>query len=215
MSVPTTETEVLQREISRLEADGYDVFVQPRAPHTPAFLGDFIPDAIAIGHGKKFIVQVTRSGQLGDQKLKDLSAKVAAQREWELSVILVAPTSTAASLPLQSAQAIQESIAEITKLRDANAVRAAFLLAWATFEAEARRLMTGQFGRAQTPGRIVQALGQEGYVTPDEADRIRKLADTRNRLVHGELNIALTREDLDQLLQVLAHLGQQEANVLT
>jgi len=210
MSVPSTEAEILQHEIGRLEAEGYDVFIQPRPPHVPAFLGEFIPDAVAIGHGKHIVIEVKRSGTLADPQLKELAAKFANQNEWELKVILVSPTSSPSILPLQSSQAIEHTIGEITQLRDTNAFRSAFLLAWATLEAEARRLMPNQFGRPQTPGRIVQILGQEGYLTPDEADQVRKLADTRNRLIHGDLGVGVSRSDLDRLLLVLSNLGREE-----
>jgi uncharacterized protein YutE (UPF0331/DUF86 family) len=210
MSTPTTEADVLQREVRRLEAEGYDVFVHPRPPQTPEFLGSFVPDAIATGKGKNLILEVKRSGTLGDRALVDLAAEVRKQTDWELRIVLVSPTSSAGKLPLQSAQAVQSAIEEIAQLRDSGALRAAFLLAWATLEAEARRLVADELGRPQTPGRVVQILGQEGYLTPDETDRIRTLADMRNRLVHGELDIPVSRESLDQLLQTLQHLGQQD-----
>jgi uncharacterized protein YutE (UPF0331/DUF86 family) len=186
------------------------VFVQPRPPHAPTFLGDFIPDAIAIGHGKNIVIEVKRSGSLGDPQLQELAAKFKNQSEWELKIILISPTASPSILPLQSSQAIQGTIGEITQLRDTNAIRSAFLLAWATLEAEARRLMPNQFGRPQTPGRIVQILGQEGYLTPDETDRVRALADIRNRLMHGDLSVGISRDDLDQILSLLSQLAQQE-----
>lgn len=211
MSVPTTEAEVLQREVRQLEAEGYDVFMQPRPPQTPEFLGSFVPDAIAIGKGKNIIIEVKRSGTLADDALGKIADEVKKHADWELRLILVSPTSSAGKVPLQSPRAIQNAVQEIAQLRDTGALRAAFLLGWATLEAEARRLIENALSRPQTPGRVVQMLGQEGYLTPDEVDGIRKLADVRNRLVHGELDIAVSRENLDQLLQVLVHLGQEHA----
>jgi uncharacterized protein YutE (UPF0331/DUF86 family) len=211
MTVSTTEAEVLEGEVRRLEAEGYDVFLQPRPPQTPKFLGSFVPDIIATGKGKNLIVEVKRSGTSGDSALAAIAEEVKKHANWELRVIVVNPTSTASKLPLQSHQAVQAAIEEIEQLRGAGALRSAFLLAWATLEAEARRLVMGQLGRPQTPARVVQVLGQEGYLTPDEADAIRKLAETRNRLIHGELDIAVSRESLDQLLQALQRLGQHEA----
>ena len=209
MSVPTTEEEVLAREVARLEGEGYDVFIHPRPPHTPSFLGDFMPDAVAIGKDKKLMVEVVK-GSLGDKKLQELADKFKRQREWELKVILVSPTSSADNLPVQSLEDIKGVLNEIGALRDSNSLRAAYLLAWAVLEAEARKLIPAQFGRPQSPGRIAQVLGQEGYLTPDQTDLVRRMADVRNRLVHGELNIQVDQEDVDKLLAVLASLSQNE-----
>ena len=105
---------------------------------------------------------------------------------------------------------VEAVIKEVKQLRSSGAVRPSFLLAWAVLEAEARRLIGNQLGRPQTPGRVVQMLGQEGYLPPDEADSIRRLADVRNRLIHGELSVDLSRESLDQLLAALDQLRAQE-----
>jgi uncharacterized protein YutE (UPF0331/DUF86 family) len=209
MTSLTTEEEVLAREVARLEAEGYDVFIQPRPPHTPPFLGDFLPDAVAIGNGKKLMIEVVKGG-LEDKNLRALAEKFERQREWDLKLILVSPTSSGEGLSVQSSEAIQSALHEITALRDGNALRAAYVLAWAALEAEARRLMPNQFRRAQSAGRIVQALGQEGFLTPDEADQVRGMIDIRNRLVHGELSAAVTHEDVDRMLAVLGSLREQE-----
>ncbi|WP_375789038.1 hypothetical protein ACE10Z_17555 [Bradyrhizobium sp. Pha-3] len=201
MSNTATEEQVLQREVTRLEAEGYDVFVQPRAPLVPEFLGDYVPDAVATGHGKKIVLEVARS--LGSEKLKDVAALFAKQREWELKILLVSPTSSAKTVPVQSRQAIDGAIEEIEQLEQLNALRSAFLLAWATFEAEGRAAVAGTFDRPQTPGRLVQILSQEGLLTPTEADRMRTLSELRNQLVHGDLGTEIKSEDLLWLVGVL------------
>lgn len=201
MSNTVIEDQVLQREIARLESEGYDVFVQPSAPLVPEFLGDYIPDAVATGNGKKIVLEVARS--LESEKLKEVAARFAKQREWELKVLLVTPTSSGKTVPVQSRQAIDGAIEEIERLHEVNALRAAFLLAWATFEAEGRASVTGKFDRPQTPGRLVQVLSQEGLLTPAEADRMRILSEQRNQLVHGDLGTEITSEDLLWLVDVL------------
>jgi uncharacterized protein YutE (UPF0331/DUF86 family) len=206
----TTENEVLEHEVRRLEAEGYDVFVQPRPPQTPDFLGSFIPDAIAIGKDKKLVIEVKRNSLTADRALKELSARFAEQNEWELRVVLVSPRTAPITLPVQTPQQIEAAIREIKQLRDSGAVRPSFLMAWAALEAEARRLLGDQLGRPQTPGGVVQMLGQEGFLPPDEADAIRKLADVRNRLIHGELTVELSQASLDRLLGALGQLGMQE-----
>lgn len=205
MNGTASEEQVLQREIARLESEGYDVFVQPRAPLVPEFLGDFVPDAVATGNGKKIVLEVARS--LGSEKLRDVAAKFAKQREWELKVLLVTPTSSGTHLPVQSRQVIEGALEEIRRLQELNAFRAAFLLAWATFEAEGRASIAGRFERPQSPGRLVEVLSQEGLLTPDDADQMRALSEKRNRLIHGDLGIEITGEDLRWLVNVLQQLA--------
>jgi hypothetical protein len=201
MSNTVSEEQVLQSEIARLESEGYDVFVQPRAPLVPEFLGDYVPDAVATGNGKKLVLEVARS--LGSEKLKEVAARFARQREWELKILLVTPTSSGQTVPVQSRQAIDGAIEEIERLNQVDALRAAFLLAWATFEAEGRASIAGKFDRPQTPGRLVQVLGQEGLLTPTEADRMRTLSERRNQLVHGDLGTEIGSEDIQWLVAVL------------
>jgi uncharacterized protein YutE (UPF0331/DUF86 family) len=214
MTLPSTEEEALEQEIRRLESEGYDVFVQPRRPQVPAFLEDFAPDAIAIGQGKKIVIEVVRQSELKQRKLDQLAAKFAGQSEWELKVILVLPTSSGRTLPVQSRQTIETSIAEIQQLQAAGLLRAAFLLGWATLEAQARALIAERFARPQTPGRIVQILGEEGYLTPDETDQVRRMADTRNRLIHGDLDLQVSSDDLTMLVSILKNLGAARAELL-
>jgi len=207
MNESASEEQVLQREIARLESEGYDVFVQPRAPLVPEFLGDFVPDAVATGNGKKIVLEVARSSKFGSEKLRDVAARFAKQHEWELKVLLVTPTSSAKSLPVQSRQAIEGALEEVRKLQDVAAFRAAFLLAWATFEAEGRASIEGRFDRPQSPGRLVEVLSQEGLLAPKDADQMRVLSEKRNRLIHGDLGIEITGEDLQRLVDVLQQLA--------
>lgn len=214
MTIETaTENEVLEREAGKLAAEGYDVFLRPDSAQTPKFLGDFRPDAIAIGKGKKIVIEVKRSSPVADRALKALSERFTGQNEWELRIVIVSPHAPSMTLPIQSPQQIEAVVREIKQLRGSGAVRSSFLMAWAAMEAEARRLLGDRLGRPQTPGRVVQMLSQEGFLPPDEADIIRKLAEVRNRLIHGELNVELPHEGLDRLLTALDMLRSQQPSI--
>jgi uncharacterized protein YutE (UPF0331/DUF86 family) len=207
MTETDSEEQVLQREVARLESEAYDVFLQPRAPLVPEFLGDHVPDAVATGKGKKIVLEVARPSKRSNEKLREVAARFADQREWELKVLLVSPTSTGETLPVQSRQAIEGALEEIDQLQKVrSAARAAFLLAWATLEAESRASIEGEFARPQTPGRLVRVLSQEGYLTPTDADQMRALSDKRNRLIHGDLSTEITADDLSTLVRVLRQL---------
>jgi uncharacterized protein YutE (UPF0331/DUF86 family) len=77
------------------------------------------------------------------------------------------------------------------------------MLAWAAFEAMGRRLIPEELQHRQTPGRLVQILSSKGYVTPSEADRLRFLAEKRNRFGHGDFGVRVTKSDIDAMLDIL------------
>jgi hypothetical protein len=53
----------------------------------------------------------------------------------------------------------------------------------------------------------VEVLSQEGLLTPADADQMRVLSDKRNRLVHGDLGIEISSDELQQLMGVLRQLS--------
>jgi len=57
--------------------------------------------------------------------------------------------------------------------------------------------------RPQTPGRLVEVLASEGYVTPSETDRLRTVIATRNQIVHGGLQAKVSPKDVRSFLSVL------------
>jgi uncharacterized protein YutE (UPF0331/DUF86 family) len=207
------ESLTLREEVRRLEAEGYDVLLQPRPPRTPEFLGDYLPDAIAIGKDKKLVIEIRRGSRFADEGLKELSARFAKQNEWELRVIYVVAHASPPTLAVENAEQIESTILEIRQLKDNGAIRSAFLLAWAVLEAEARRLLGDLVGRPQSPGRVVQVLGEAGLLTPDTTDNIRRLAEKRNRLIHGELSADISPDYVDRLLAALSELRSQQPQV--
>ncbi len=199
----TVEREILDHEVERLRAEGFDVFVDPGPSLVPDFLGLYRPDAVAQREGRMIALEVTSRTGASQKKLGEIAAIFERHPEWEFRVVWAEPAAGAAVLPVQTKDEIRETIAEIRKLRDQGHFRPSFLLGWAALEAAARAVAGPRFGRAQTPGRLVQVLGEEGYLTPDETDAIRSLAEKRNQLVHGTLDAPVGREDVDQLVRAL------------
>ena len=79
---------------------------------------------------------------------------------------------------------------------------AALLTGWAVFEAAARALLPSSLIRPQPPARLIETLASEGYVTPDEADMLRRISRTRNELAHGRLDLTPSRDDVAMLIAV-------------
>jgi uncharacterized protein YutE (UPF0331/DUF86 family) len=202
MNAAASEAEVLRGVIPELEAEGYDVFIRPRPPLVPAFLGSFQPDAIAIRSDKKLLVEIV-SRPNADKKLERLRGLLKDQPSWELRVILISPTTVPDSLEVQTPGAISQRIDEMQKLIQEGHASSAFLLGWASFEAASRLLLAEQFRTPQTPGRLIDVLAGIGYLTPSEADRLRRLAKKRNAFIHGELQAEIEADDVQQMIAVL------------
>lgn len=205
----TAETLVLERLVRTLGAEGYEVYLHPNRLLIPTFLGDLSPDAIALRKDKNLVIEVSGRSQQAAQKLQELSALVQTQEGWELRVVSVNPANELDLLQVQDAVNIRERIAEVKQIASAGHPESALLVAWATFEALARALRTKQFERAQTPGRIVQALATDGLLTPTEADLLRALAQKRNRFIHGELQVRVSAAEIKKFGAVLESMARR------
>lgn len=206
MSLRAAEAEILRGLLPELEAEGYEVFVEPRPPLSPAFLEGMRADAIALRGDKKLLIQFVRESEQESERLVRMQRLVKAQPGWELRAVLVSPATSPASPALQSKEQIAESVNKIQRLLDHGFVSAALLQGWASFEAVARLLMTEHFRKPQTPGRLVETLAGEGYLTQLEADRMRLLGKYRNSFIHGELNAGIAEDDVRFLAAVLSNL---------
>jgi uncharacterized protein YutE (UPF0331/DUF86 family) len=202
---------VLQRVVSELEDEGYEVYVRPNRSRVPEFLGTFTPDAIAMGNGKSknLVVEVLRQSPESSERLRQITGLVQRVPGWSLRVEWVSPSSVPAPLTTQTRIAMRDRLSEVEQLRDAGHLEPAHLLAWATFEALARALRGEAFVRPQSPGRLVETLAGDGYLTPTEADHLRGLAKKRNRFIHGELDTEIQGDDLTKFMAVLDTLMAQ------
>jgi len=207
MSVEASESVVLERLVPDLKSKGYDVFVHPGKQLLPPFLGAYVPDIIALREDKNLVIEIKHRSGRADNFLKDLAKRFEGQNRWEFRVVWVNPSETQDGLAPQSREAIMARLKEISELLDAGFVEPAMLTSGATFEAIGRKLMSKEFSRPQTPGRLIQVLATEGHITPDEADALRELADMRNRFVHGELSVAMTRPQIEPFVKILSSLA--------
>jgi uncharacterized protein YutE (UPF0331/DUF86 family) len=206
MNDSATESDFLQNYVSELEEQGYEVFIQPQSPILPSFLKGFRPDIIARRDGKSVVVQIVRKSEVRQKTLAEMATLIQANPGWEMRIVVVNPTSDVSALSKQPLEAIQQSADEVNKLRESGHSRAALLMAWSTFEALARLTLPLTFARPQSPGRLVQLLAQEGYVTPTEADVLRTLAEKRNLLIHGNVRTHVSEADLESFAVILKNL---------
>ena len=203
MNPETQEAAVLESIVPELEAEGFEVITHPTRRRLPPFLQSYSPDAIARREDKNLAIEVLRKGAPSEKDLDRLRQLLAGHRDWELRVYWISSSNTPEPIEPASAKDIAKSIEMIEELRGESLLPPALLMAWATLEGLGRALLPDRFPRPQTPGRLVEVLAGEGYVTPSEADRLRQLAKARNQLIHGGLKVRVGSKDIESFAAVL------------
>lgn len=201
MTAEETEAVVLEEVARTLKAEGFEVYLHPKEPIRPAFLGPYTPDAIAIGNNKKIVIEVTPAGPMATAKLTKLTALVNSEPGWEFRAVVFPAVSP--GLEIAPVELMRKRLEDARALVSAGQNPAALLVCWAVFEAFARRQSQTRFAKPQTPGRIVELLASDGTITPNEADKLRGLAKIRNEFIHGSLDPVITTEDVSVFINIL------------
>jgi uncharacterized protein YutE (UPF0331/DUF86 family) len=206
--VGSSEAEVIESLLPRYQAEGFDVYVNPSPSILPPFMQTYRPDAIAIKKDKKIAIEVVGSNVRSEQKIRTLQSLFADHDDWELRVFYASPIASNKLLEIASTPAIHDAIQRVVDLKNDGHLLPALVMAWATFEAAGRALLPDQFQRPQTPARLVEVLGSEGYITPQEADTLRVASTIRNAVVHGQLDATVDQEMLEGFVAILKTLAQ-------
>jgi uncharacterized protein YutE (UPF0331/DUF86 family) len=195
------ESDLLEAVLNRYEAEGFEVYTQPSASVLPAFMKGFRPDAIAVKGPKKIAFEIKYSSS-GSATLKEIQKLFSEHPDWELNVLYLSPRASTA-LSTISRNAIAQTITEVEQLRLAGQYSAALMLGWSALEATARSILPERLDRPQPPGSLVEALANEGLLTPSEAPIVRRIASTRNAVAHGQLYPNPAPKRIDELISVL------------
>jgi hypothetical protein len=131
-----------------------------------------------------------------------LRERFAGHPDWELRFVYAPPVNSDANIPVVSKQTVSEHLDRLEASVEAMGLAAALLTGWALFEAAARALLPSSLTRPQSPARLIETLASEGYVTPDEADMLRRVSRTRNEIAHGRLDLTPSRDDVALLIAV-------------
>lgn len=203
MSLETQEAAVLDSIVPQLEAEGFEVFAHPSAHIVPPFMRGYSPDAIALRKDRKLAIEVLREGPTAARKLDKVRALLSGHQDWELRVYWVSRSNVVKPIELASRRSIVAAIDTIEALIADGRAAPALLMAWSTFEALGRALLPDKLDRPQPPARLVEGLAFEGHITPNEADHMRRMAELRNQLAHGGLQVKVGAKDLKRFLAVL------------
>jgi uncharacterized protein YutE (UPF0331/DUF86 family) len=177
----------------RYTGEGYRFFRYPGREIVPAFLGDFRPDAIAIGPEDRIVIEVkTTRGSSDPDRLSRVASLFSGHPDWKFVVVFADEEPQDRPLSNVSRTRIEREIEVAEDLADQGQLRAAFLLAWAALEAAARQLLAdaGEMqNRAKPPRQILEQLEREGLLDPDSARLLWDYVQLRNATVHGDLNV--------------------------
>ncbi|MBU6445568.1 MAG: hypothetical protein KGR48_16825, partial [Alphaproteobacteria bacterium] len=167
------ERALLETLSAGLQAEGFDVILHPSRLQLPKFLQDVSPDAIARRGDENLIIEIVGEGALSRQRLEVLRDRLSKQSTWRLRAYSVMAPETPKPLEVASIKIIASTISQIDQLLAAGHLLPALLLEWATLEAVGRVVLPDQFGRPQTPARLVEVLARSGKISPTAADKLR------------------------------------------
>lgn len=193
----TLEKTVLDRIEPQLVRDGFRVVRNPQRQDLPAFLNGYVPDAVALGSEKSIAIEIKSNRQAAPEiKVAELQKLFAGQRDWELRFIYFAPDQPL--LVAVSQADLTKRTREIRSLIKADP-QAAFVMAWAVLESSMRN---SGFERlhALSPQAAVSLLASEGYLEQDQVSYFLAMADLRNRIIHGNIDLLPLSRDVHSVL---------------
>jgi uncharacterized protein YutE (UPF0331/DUF86 family) len=203
------------RNLQKLsEARGLKFYINPPREIIPNFLGDFRPDAMALGPEGGIVIEVKfQRSPASEKQLAAVARRVSAQKGWEFRAVYLNPAvDERQPIEKPTPRQLQAIFAEIEELTKAGHRVAAFVRAWAALESLARLASANREAKRATsllPIQVVQTLAEEGYIENEAADRLRQMVKLRNAVIHGDLSVDVPAEQLKDLLKQLQAIGSE------
>lgn len=205
--VETREQAVLESLLPRYVAEGFTVVIHPSPALLPPFMRNYRPDAIALKSDKKIAIEIKGNDSNVRKHEANISELFSHHPDWELRIYYTPGYPQERALEPPTAGAVEKAIEESLKLRDSGHPVAAIMIAWAALEGIGRALLPERLARPQPAERLVEVLASEGIAAPDEADVLRRAAELRNAVAHGQLAAAPAAERIDELIVVVRSLA--------
>jgi hypothetical protein len=214
------ESNVLRNLRRAAEARGLNFYVNPSREVLPSFLGDYQPDAIAVGPEGGMIVEVKRrKNQQTDRQLSAIAQRISKEKGWEFRAVYLNPvTNETPPIAVPTQGQLQATLEEIDALIKTGHRPAALLTGWATLESLARLASVagdGEKSGALSPIQAIQTLAEQGYLENDAADQLRGTLDLRNAVAHGDLSAIVPQEQVETMLGRLRALAADVLHVTT
>ncbi|MSP01336.1 MAG: hypothetical protein EXR07_09865 [Acetobacteraceae bacterium] len=222
----TSDAELLESNALRnlrlaSEERGFKFHIHPSLDLIPSFLAGYRPDAIAIGpDGRGIVIEVKRHrNRETDRNLAALAKRVATQKGWEFRAIYTNPATEApAYIAKPTSEQVDATLKEIEALVEAAHYAPALIAGWAVLESLARLASadheSGHSG-SFSPVQAIQTLAGEGYLENEAAQALREMAKLRNAVVHGDLSVQVSAEQVTILLKQLRALASDINSVMS
>jgi len=179
---------------------GYTIVREPSPQQLPNFLKGLRPDAIATGAEPSLVIEVAAGQGAGKEtRLQRLKSALDGHKDWRLEIVYVG--SEGAPIKPASLQATRTAL-QRARMLAAEEPEAALLLAWAAVEAVGRLLEPNLTEFSLGALALVDLLVGYGHLSQEDGVALRALALQRNRVAHGELEIAPPIENVETLVDI-------------
>lgn len=210
----TIENAAFQAEVRKLEAAGYDVYLQPPKDILPEFLRDLVPDAVALPQngGKNIAIEMAPANISIHSKVAELGRLFEGRRDWDFRVIHWTPMNEEVTIKPISGEELLFIIVKFESSIESADTQASFLMAWSIFEACSRAIMPNIFQRPQSAKQVIEIMAREGYIVPSEAKFLRSIVSMRNNIAHGGLDFLPKKQDVEKIIDICKNILRQMDN---
>jgi hypothetical protein len=207
ISTALSERAMLDSLEARWTSEGYRLIREPGNEQLPAFLRGFRPHAIAVGRAPSIVIEIMRSRSPSvDTRVSQLQSLFEGHPDWRLEVIYAA--SEGIPLAPASNDDVQMALEEVRRVADI-APRPALLMAWSIFEAIGRRLEPNLADRSLNGRALIDVMISTGWLPQTDSQFLLQLADIRNAVAHGLLDLKPQPEELQRLLDICKRLTRK------
>jgi uncharacterized protein YutE (UPF0331/DUF86 family) len=212
ISSESREHAILERLRDQYEHQGYSFYTHPSRELLPTFLGQYRPDAVALKGDEGIIIEIKGRANKTELRLSEITRLFAGQTKWRFSIVNVDDFPGEELIRLYSPDRIEKALQEAQQLSQTGHTRAAFVLAWAAWEAAGRILLapdTEPGVSPLSPTQMTQMLTQDSFLDEASARRLWNLARIRSAVVHGDLDKEVDQEAVTFLIAIARHLLEQ------
>jgi len=202
------EEQVLEQLRPRYEALGYTFVAHPDPSTLPAFMTGYIPDAIASRTGDHIAIEVKGSAALGlSESVGRIRKLFVEQPDWKFTVVYGGEDpGLAIDIPVTRRDALLEEAKAIEQLLDSGFIKPALVMTFALLEATLQTMVVTSERRPRRPDTVIQTLAMNGLIGSAQELQLRQLVALRNRVVHGDMRIDVSRADVQAALDTVLEL---------
>lgn len=199
------ELDLLNSLRKQYEAKGFSFEIAPSEQGLPDFLRPYVPDAIARKGGQNVAIEILKSRSRSSEfTLQQIRSRFEGHPDWTFAVAYAAEDPLKAlTIKPADVPTIRHQLADVRTLVAQGQNRAAFLLAWSLLEATLLNIEQEREARPRTPASVLQALAMLGRIEPETERRLRPKILLRNAVVHGDLVVEPSGEDVETVASVV------------